>query len=284
MISILIFFESCETMNSAMFKTAMSSLPLGLRGGIKGGAFIFILAIIFLLITGCTSNIQTTVEATPGDLMPAWFWDTPSINGIQLAVGYSLPHIESEHAYDEAFHDAAWRLFCDKRCRIFGEKGTASSPEGTMQMGSTMRMEVDSTGFSAFSRKLARLDSMVTESMRIMLVATSEVQVDKQRVHFPRLKINGSTGYFGIGAAPLYYHLSSSWIEAEREAREQLAIDAHSELKGTTEAVDEQMLHTIVTKTDVTLSDIQTIHRRIDYINGFVMVWVRGNAVEYGGK
>jgi len=241
------------------------------------GFFASILVFNWLII-GCSAPVQSLKPGFEPVLLPVWFWNTPRISGVSLAVGYSPLHRESEYAYKEAFQDAAWRLFCDRRCRIYGEKGIASSPEGTMQMGSTIRIEVDSTGFSAFSKKLVKLDSVATKTMRIILVGTAKVEINKARISVPDFEIDNPERDLGLGSAPIYYHESSSWIEAEREARIQLALDAQAEFMGTSETVDEMILQTSVTKTDVTLTGIQTLHRRINRTQGYIMVWVNGRA------
>ncbi len=231
----------------------------------------FPFALLFFLI-GCTAEIQTGSEKEI--IMPAWFWDSPA----STAVGYSLPHQDSEDAYADAFHDAAWRLFCDRRCRIAGEKAVASSPEGTMQMGSTIGIDVDSTGFEAFSRSLVRLDSAATRAMRIILVGGSNVTIDRTPVPAPvTAPDNGSTPV-GYGSAPPYYYESSSWIEAEYKARLELALQAYSRFTGSSERIDDQILKTSVTGTDVILTNVQTVCRRMDRKNGTVKVWVTGRA------
>jgi hypothetical protein len=249
----------------------------------RSGIFISFLAFSWLVI-GCSAPVQSLKPELEPVLMPVWFWDTPRMGGISFAVGYSPLHQESDHAYQEAFQDAAWRLFCDRQCHIYGEKGIASSPEGTMQMGSTIRIEVDSTGFSAFSGRLVRLDSLATTTMRVILVGTAEVVIDKARISVPDFEITDPEKNLGLGSAPIYYHESSSWIEAEREARIQLALDAHAEFMGSSETADEMILQTAVTKTDVALTGIQTLHRRIERTQGYVMVWAGGRAVASPGN
>ncbi len=232
-----------------------------------------LLHILLFYLVGCTAKIQTHSEKEI--LLPAWFWDSPA----STAVGYSLPHQDSEDAYADAFRDAAWRLFCDERCRVAGEKAVASSPEGTMQMGSTLQIEVDSSGFEAFSKSIVRLDSAVTQSMRVVLVGRSNITIDRTPVTAPITALDNGSTPFGYGSAPLYHHESSSWIEAEYQARLELALQAYSRFKGSSERIDDEILKTSVTGTDVILTNTQTVHRRMDRKNGIVRVWVTGRAV-----
>ncbi|NQT34889.1 hypothetical protein HQ587_06845 [bacterium] len=209
--------------------------------------------------------------------LPAWFWDTPVAGSALIAVGYSQQYRESEHAYKDAFHDGAWRLFRDLHSRISGERGISTVAEGTMNIGSTIRQEIDSTGFSAFSKTIIRLDSASTPTQRIMLVSTRDIPINRELLPEQSVAPEITGSHLAQGSSQLYYHESSSWIEAEREARIELAIGTFSSLKGQTEIVDDNVFQTSITKTDVILTDILTMHRRIDRKKGLVTVWVRGS-------
>ncbi len=208
--------------------------------------------------------------------LPAWFWDMPETGSMLMAVGYSQPHRESEHAYKDAFHDGAWRLFRDLHSSISGGRGTSTVAEGTMNIGSTIRQEVDSTGFSAFSKTIVRLDSASTPTIRIMLVSTGDLPLDRELLPEQSIAPEIVGSHLTQGSAQIYYHESSSWIEAEREARIELAVGTLSTLKGQTEIVNEGIFQTSITETDVILTDVLTMHRRIDRKKGLVTVWIKG--------
>ena len=208
--------------------------------------------------------------------LPAWFWDTPVAGSTLTAVGYSQPYRESEHAYADAFNDGAWRLFRDLHSRISGERGTSTVAEGMMNIGSTIRQEIDSTGFTAFSKTIIRLDSASTPTLRIVLVSTGDLPINRELLSEQSIAPEIIGSHLTQGSAPIYYHESSSWIEAEREARIELAIGTLSSLKGQTEIVDDNIFQTSITETDVILTDIRTMHRRIDRKKRLVTVWIKG--------
>lgn len=238
------------------------------------------------LITVITLIVLTSSSIVYGEddlFLPAWFWDTPVLNNAILTVGYSDAFIESDHAFEEAFNNATFRLFSDLRCIISGERATASAPDGTMQMGSTICQEIDTTGFAAFQKVIVRLDSMRTPSQLIVLVALSEVQIDRTRIQSPgKISEISAHNQAVSGSAPIYLHESSSWNEAEYNARIELAISLSSEIKAVDQKQNDRIVKTIVTKTNVILSKVQTIHRRIDRENGIVQVWVNGNSMSEG--
>ncbi|MCF7810494.1 hypothetical protein K9N50_05855, partial [bacterium] len=170
--------------------------------------------------------------------------------------------------------DAVFRLFKDQKCRIKGEKATATSPSGTMQMGSTIHIDSDTTGLSVFSKRIIKIDSCRTSEMLLMLVSTRDIEINCTRIKQPSEPCNGSAV---PGSAPVYLQRSSSWIEAERVARESLATGISATVKVVDRKENDRVVKTIITSTDVMLSNIQTIHRRLDKENGIVKVWVDGN-------
>lgn len=223
-------------------------------------------------------------EAFGGDsVLPAWFWNTPRIDGVCVAVGYSPPYIDAPYAFDVAFNDAAWRLYGDRVCRIAGEKGVASTPEGLMDMGSTIKQVVDSSGFESFRERIFRIDSVATEHLRAVLIATADIDVDKTLQNAPPLELDCSGCNIAQSSAPIYYHYSSSWIEAERDARIELAVSTAADLSGCSLYRDDNMFSTSIIKTDIILSSVQTIHRRIDSENGIVKLWVIGSGIDNTG-
>jgi len=225
-----------------------------------------------LMVSSIVLSMGSSVHGEDDLLLPGWFWDTPVSDEISFAVGYSNAYIESDHAFGEAFEDAVLRLFTDIHCHIKGEKASASSPGGTMHMGSTIQLVSDTTGLAAFREQVVRLDSVRTPEMLIMLVSTRQIKINRKLTKQPG---NPETENGVPCSAPLYMHQSSSWIEAERQARIEIATGISSVVKVIDRKQDGRVTKTIVTATDVMLTNVQTIHRRIDWKNGFVKVWLR---------
>jgi len=226
---------------------------------------ILIVSLIVLAIAGYAHG-----EDDP--ILPDWFWDTPVNDNALLAVGYSNAYIESDHAFNEAFENAVLRLFIDTNCQIKGERATATSPGGSMHMGSTIQVSKDTLGLAEFKKHVARLDSVRTPEMLIILVSNREMEITRKFIKQPG---NPESENAVSGSALIYLQQSSSWIEAERVAREELAISISASVKVVDRKENDRVVKTIVTTTDVMLSDVQTIHRRIDWDNRIVKVWVR---------
>lgn len=198
-------------------------------------------------------------------------------------MGYSVPHRESLSAYDDAFKDAAWRLFADRISQVTGERGSATAPDGMMDLGSTLTQQVDSAGFEAFQKQVVRLDSVLAGGMRVMLVGTAEFSVDTTRIPAPADDHSLEADLaVAEGSAPIYFYPSSSWQEAERKARLELALGANAEIKGIGVNRDDEQFKMAVFKTAVRLEAVQTVSRRWDVKNGVVKVRVMGRAVSIG--
>ncbi len=247
------------------------------------------LSCILVLITITSSAADKQLS------MPSWFWDMPSdINQSERwAVGYSRPHRDSDHAYDDAFLEGAWRLFSDGHSLVKGESGTASTPRGTMHLGRTLRFsEIDSSAFNVFLKTVVRIDSASTETLRVMLVATGNIKVGRARIVQPSVGFeNENNRKLTTGAAQIYHFQMSSWIEAEREARLQLATNVYSKIRAIDKSVtafsdSRKMidLNSRITtiETNAVLRNVRTVRRRFDTRSNIITVWISGDAIPAG--
>ncbi|MBC8205202.1 hypothetical protein ISS30_04335 [bacterium] len=241
---------------------------------------IILVIAVFNLLISCYSVKQCERQPPPEPLvMPSWFWDTPRIEGLQSAVGYSQFYRDGPDAYREAFLDGAWRLFNDEEAYFAGARALSSGAGVQMSMGSTINMRIDSTGFDDFVKYIVRVDSFAAENMRIMLVAADEFQPEKGLCPSPpanNVKVPEAGVFTGYSVTPKYYYSSSSWIEAERIARIELAVNASSKIKSVENVADGNILSTIIVETDINMVNIQTVQRRFNWEHGMYEVWVTG--------
>lgn len=217
----------------------------------------------------------------PGGLeyeLPAWFWKTPEVVGVSFAVGYSAVYEDLQHSFDEAFNDAAWRLYTDLDCRIAGESALSHDAGGAMSLGDNFHFEVDTAGYEGFRASIARIDSFANDMIAVVIVATREVEVDQRVVPSPALPESGgisiSRFITAAGVAPLYYYEASSWIEAEHRARIDLALSISSKVKSLKQGIDDISLSTTVIGTEVHFRNIQTFKRVLDKVSGHHWVFV----------
>lgn len=232
-------------------------------------------------------NPMESSRAPSSNSAPSWFWDPPATT---VAVGYSPQYQDAPTANDSAFTDAAWRLFKDRRANVNGGMATSYTPYGQYSEGSSIDYVLsfsDSMQFDGFLKSVVRVDSAIVPSfgavkgMRVMLVATSEVEVDNSFIPSPS-DVNAERGTNdAIGVAESYYYESSSWIEAERGARIQLAMNQSTTtgltaIERSQSQGDRVEAKTVDITVDVVISNVRVVKRRLDPITNSRKVWVTG--------
>lgn len=241
-------------------------------------------SLILLVLLSCASG-RTGSQFELNPLLPEWFWDMPQESGIRLAVGYSPAYKETPHAFNNAFLDAAMRLWIDKESRLICNKGMLSTRYGLRNIENEDIVLKDTSGFARFCKTLSRLDSISAPDQRIMLVATGPCSVGKDRIRCPKNQPDTPADNYiwGCGVAPRYHHVSNTWIEAEGQARIQMGL-AFADVGGLTKTrltdtgrMDIYASHEVYRlSSDVHLSDVSTIRRRIDVESRTLQVWARG--------
>lgn len=222
--------------------------------------------------------------------MPSWFWDPPLDSEATSMVGYSRLYYYPENSFKEAFDDAAWRLWIDRGAKYSTSLVSSTHHSNTFLVNNTINISVDTSGFCSFKRELVRLDSMSTDELVVMLVATSQINVDISRRRSPEL-IQSPHEYissrslveaseisesylFALGLAGKYFYFPSSWNSAEWSARRDLVLGLYSDVTVNIRATEDIFVSSSVRETDIYVEGIRTIARRFMADTGIVFVWV----------
>ncbi len=245
--------------------------------------FFTLFIIIAICLDGCAPSIENTnsCSSDSSQLMPNWFWRTNISGGSRLAVGYAPQYFNLATSYDEAFKDAALRLFIDRNCRVTGGRGSISDGSVVFSIGSNMHIIVDTSGFANYQAQLVRIDS-VSSSMGIvaMLVGEKYIKVNKHLFPPPPVSDIQSTSKTnalnGLGSACFYYQMTSSWREAENVARLEAALATSIRFRDIKLAENAASIEAILLEVDVQLYNIRTVARTIDFNNK--IVWVKVEA------
>ncbi len=228
------------------------------------------------LIALCTilipfSNNSTVYCDEPAKL-PSWFWDTPMHPNAHFAVGYSRPHRDSPTAFNDAFADASYRRFGDiNGVRIVGETAAVSTPHGTRLFYNTMEIVLDTAGLADFRHSLFRLDSVSTPDLRAILVANSDLRINNALIKPPP---TADIEFLQAGIEQGFYHFSSSWIGAERQARIEHCVGQRSNFKSLSKSWNEILESSAVSSVDEFISGLQTFSRRYDAERNIFVVQV----------
>jgi hypothetical protein len=209
--------------------------------------------------------------------LPHWFWRPPDRPGV--GVGCARPGNYAETTFGAAFEDAAQRLWRDRRSRIVTERYALVDANSTFIFNAPLKVRVDTAGFAAFSASLVRVDSARSEQLAVMLVATEPVDVSTAIVPAPPPPdfeaIDDPANYTHIQITPEYFTEISSWREAEKEARTQLAFQARTILTRDVITLNKLVSGSMRRSVDVILSDVRTIARGIDTATSARVVAVR---------
>jgi len=212
-------------------------------------------------------------------LMPEWFWVTPEKEGSLFAVGYARCYYTIQTSYDEAFQDAAWRLFINTESRVVGERGMTRTPRGMFSAGSTMKFVVDSTRFDTFAGTLVRIDSATTDELVVMLLGTNKLSLKRRPKPSPAIPQPSDFERNGfmvlVGSSTRYRYEASSWKDAERNARVEAAVTLNLKIRSIEAHASEQDMQTVVLETDAVIRNLQTVARAIDPVTGERIVLVR---------
>ena len=224
-------------------------------------------------------------SSRPTEPYPAWFLQTPGGGERPLAVGYAPAYETPENAFREAREDALRNLAMGVRVRIRGEHAFESVVEGTAYRGSNIKESVEESILESLAEDVAYLDSTVVNGTTLVLAGTALEEV----VGTPSVpeeppawirSLPSAPGYdHAMGSCVPYFYPRSSWAEAERQARIQLALTRDSRLGALSSLSDRHSRQVTVEGTDVLLSGFQVIARYHDPRDGgyYVLARCRSN-------
>lgn len=211
--------------------------------------------------------------------MPGWFWISPDSKDGSLSVGFAPRYYTIQSSYDEAYLDAAWRLFIDRESRVHGGQATTNVATGVFHAGKVYKFDVDSTLFEGFTKSLVRIDSAATKDLIVMLVGRKKIEVDRIHVLPPpelnpgEFRVQGSI--VTLAGSPQYHQEDSSWKEAERNARIEAALALNAKIRSVEGHLADQSIKTVIVETDVRIRNLQTVARTINASTGEHIVIVR---------
>ncbi|MFH0882503.1 MAG: hypothetical protein V2A56_05930 [bacterium] len=232
-----------------------------------------------LMLTACLICLSPVLAQSPLNL-PSWFWNPPGNPDTKTAVGYSRPYYYPASSYDEAFEDAALRLWQDQECTIRAAMGSVTTGPETMSMGGIADIQSDTTGFSIFKDGLVRIDSCWSEELVLMFVGTKQVKVTRTLIPPPAevLTYPNSDNYIiAKSTAEAYHFKTSSWQAAERYARRNLALAANSQIRSLRSTQNLRMRKVITIESTVHFYNISTLGRFVDAATGACIVEIGVN-------
>ncbi len=214
---------------------------------------------------------------------PVWFINQGTVSCEHLSVGYSKPFFNKDSAAAQAFRDACFNFNRDKHVTISGGQAFWSTEYGTSWMGSNLKEQIDS---STLTYSLTPLDTFYTNKLVIVLVGVypcllkreeriSQVISKMKHPDWVNVLPSDDKYYYSVGITSEYFYEISSWIEAEKIARLNLASQVISKLKSIQKTVDQKSQEIRDEKIYVNLKDVKIVSRWRDLPKNLFYVLIR---------
>jgi hypothetical protein len=170
---------------------------------------------------------------------PRWFLEPGSIECERMATGYSEPTFNRDYAASYGFANAMENLALQTSIEVSGGELFWSTEGGKYFLGSDIRETIFADEILRASCRLKRADVFTASNLVLVLAVDDDCELTNDK--FKRVEISNAVSpewtnappqkeglYFAVGIAPEYYHEMSSWREAERMARRNLAAEVYS--------------------------------------------------------
>jgi len=240
----------------------------------------FLIFILVLLPLNCYSQVYKN-----------WFIHPSQINCSEISVGYAIhSYFKDTTAIKRAFINACQHYAENEQVSISGGHAFWATGIGTFDMGNNLNEAYDTLLAKHYEHTFKVIDTLRKDNFLAVLAGNkgcnpqakvlSKIKMDTiQNPKWISDPPESKYYYYSVGIAPRYYFEKSSWEQAGKSARIQLASSVsiyievlkrmHSFLDETTEnSIENQEI-------TVTLHHVHLISRWIDPKNGFHYVLIR---------
>jgi hypothetical protein len=217
---------------------------------------------------------------------PRWFTDQGKLDDKTVAVGYAPHYFNTDSAIKIAFKNACENFARNKFLKIKGGQEFWSTEAGIFFLGDDIVESYDTNQYYNAINSFKVFDTLITEDLIVILVfdsnfvssSISDREIISQNIisreWFKSPPID-SIYYYAIGIAPEYFYETSSWMEAERLARLNLARQIYSKLESIQKFAFQEGQEIRSEEISVILKDVQVIQRLRDVKNKIFSVLVR---------
>ena len=217
---------------------------------------------------------------------PYWFLFEGEVGCGTTAVGIAQPSFSRDSAVALSFRQGCGAFVQRSWVKISGGQGFWATEGGTYWMGADFTEEYDTAGTRAICSGLSGVDTIVTKDGVFVLVARTGCTVDGMKGKTSSIvgkappdwveRLPSEKGYsFAIGLAPTYFYETSSWAEAERAARRNLARGFHTELRSMQKLTSTEGQEVRQEELSVTLKNWRVVARWRDVNDGVFYVLIK---------
>lgn len=223
------------------------------------GAFL-----VVCIAMGCCSAVSFAQS------YPRWFLYPSEFRCGHAVVGFANASFYPDSAVAQAQRNGVENFVRQQRTNIQGGQLFWSTEAGTFWMGADFREDFDTNAVAVVSSRLKVLDKFLAKDIVVVLLGDSSCSVDgplraklSPKSYSPPWVESPPAGerfYYAVGLSPEYFYETSSWAEAERMARRNLARNVFTQVRSLQKMSREgqDIRHE---ELSVTLRDIQVVAR-----------------------
>ncbi|MFH0992107.1 MAG: LPP20 family lipoprotein [bacterium] len=229
--------------------------------------------------------IQCAIQTASAQEYPAWFLNQGVLRCGRTVVGFANTAFYKDSAIAFALRNGAEDAGRMAKTKIQGGQIYWSTEGGTFWMGADFREQFDSSAAQTALTSFTPIDTFISSSLVLVLFANAPCELDVALRSHGRINarapswtetIPRDTNYlYAVGIAPEYYYEISSWREAERIARRNLAGNVHIKIRALQKLTAYEGQDIRHEEISVTLKDIQVVARWRDLGKKIFYVLIR---------
>jgi len=217
---------------------------------------------------------------------PYWFLNTGKIHCSEVAIGYANIRFYRDSILTDALKNGRINWSKNKRLIVNGEEAFWSTEGGKFILWAQVDTYFDSAKTQTCVNKLEKKDFFTNGRIAIVLLGEKNCSIapqDKRIINLKNKKapkwitnIPSSPDFlYALGESPGYYYETSSWLNAEKRARIDLARQGNLTIKQLQKKNDREGQAITSEETSTVLHNIKFIARWVDIKRNIFFVLAR---------
>jgi len=213
---------------------------------------------------------------------PVWFLEQGNLK-FKSIIGFTEIPFYTDSSFASAVENGQSNLSKNRSIKIKGGQGFLTTEAGSIWMGSDIKESYDTSGYK---NPLVIIDTAVCNNLLIALLAEKFYQIDDilkeyrcvdeiQKPGWVEQPPENSNFLYSIGRSKKYYYEQSSWDEAEKNARLNLARRLNINVKSLQKFSSYYSENIESEELKITLKEIEIIQRWRDPEQHFFYVLIR---------
>jgi len=230
----------------------------------------FIVSVFFMV--SCSSVKPSLMAKENPRQYPQWFL-YPELSSSELVCGTSTPGFYLDSSASQAYKTALFNALRYDEAEISGKDAFWATEAGVYWITTDFQDIIDSSSISYYQNQFSPVDTFYSNTLVAVAISKNSALTDqlKQRIpsakHMPEWveappKIPGYI--YAMGSSPSYYYEKSSWDNAIKQVRKQLAVSLSVQIQALQKRSEYEGQEQRQRILSVFLRDFQILRRWID--------------------